>query len=128
MPVSRATAWRIETNRGHSVWGVLCRTALRGADLAAKLFGLDENAEQGERAELLFSYGVAPVPPRNTARTIDWANLSDFERGRVAREMNAATPVRASSFARRPPPSATSRTKGRSSTATIRRRRASCEP
>jgi hypothetical protein len=92
MPVRRAVAWEIEANRGHSVWEVLCRTALRGVDFAAKLFGLEENAEQGERTELLFSYGVAPMPPRNTAySTIDWANLSDFERGRVAREMNAAT-------------------------------------
>jgi hypothetical protein len=86
MPVSRAVAREIEANRGHSVWEVLCRTALRGVDLAAQLFGLEENAEQVERAELLFSSGVAPVPPR----PIDWANLSEFERGRVAREMKAA--------------------------------------
>src|SRR5687767_4385764 len=90
MPVSRAAAWKIEANRGQSVWEVLCRTALRGVDLAARLFGLEENAEREERAELLFGYGVAPVPPRNTARAIDWANLSDFERGRLAREMKAA--------------------------------------
>jgi hypothetical protein len=90
MPVSRAIAWEIEASRGHSVWAVLCRTALRGVDLAARLFGLEENAEQVEHAELLVSYGVAPVPPRDAARPIDWANLSEFERGRVAREMKAA--------------------------------------
>jgi len=93
MPVSRAIAWEIEANHGHSVWEVLCRTALRGVDLAAKLFGLEENAEQVERTELFVSYGVAPLPPRNAARPIDWANLSEFERGRVAREMKAAAPV-----------------------------------
>jgi hypothetical protein len=90
MPVSRAIAWEIEANRGHSVWEVLCRTALRGVDLAAKVFGLDENEGQVERAELFVSYGVTPVPPRHAARPIDWANLSEFERGRVAREMKAA--------------------------------------
>jgi hypothetical protein len=90
MPVSRAVAREIEANRGHSVWEVLCRTALRGVDLAAQLFGLEENAERVERAELLFSSGVAPLPPRNAARPVDWAKLSEFERGRVAREMTAA--------------------------------------
>ena len=91
MPVSRAVAWEIEANRGHNVWEVLCRTALRGVDLAAKAFGLDENEGQVERAELFASYGVTPPPPAAAARpAIDWARLTDFERGRVAREMKAA--------------------------------------
>ena len=91
MPVSRAVAWGIEVNRGHNVWEVLCRTALRGVDLAARVLGLDEDDAQVERAELLVSYGVTPAPPRSAARpAIDWAKLTEFERGRVAREMKAA--------------------------------------
>ena len=94
MPASRAATWAIESNRGRGVWEVLCRAALRGADVAARVLGLDAIETRVERAELLVSYGVTPPPPASAMRrldadrAIDWARLSEFERGRVAREMN----------------------------------------
>lgn len=96
MPVSRAAAWGIESDRGHDVWGLLCRTALRGVDLAARVFGLEATENRVERAELFVSYGVAPPtlanPPRwaGSERAIDWARLSDFERARLARALNGS--------------------------------------
>lgn len=94
MPTRRATSWTIESHRGRGVWEVLCRAALRGIDVAARVLGLDAVETRDERTEMLASYGVTPPPLGSVMRrleadrTIDWARLSEFERGRVAREMN----------------------------------------
>ena len=87
MPVGRAAAWEIESNRGQNLWRILCRTALRAVDFSAQVFGLEGSENRVERAELLVSYGVHPLPPGNAPRPIDWARLGELERGRVAREM-----------------------------------------
>lgn len=92
MPNNRAAAWEIESNRTHGVWEVLCRSALRGADIAAQVLGLDTSESQLERAELLIGYGVTPsslpgARPADVERAVDWARLSEFERGRIAREL-----------------------------------------
>ncbi|HTV18621.1 MAG TPA: hypothetical protein VMG12_08125 [Polyangiaceae bacterium] len=98
MPVSRAVTWGIDSSRrpasgGTVFWDLLCRTALRGVDVAARIFGLDASEGHVERAELLVSYGITPpaaLPSHrfDASRAIDWAGLSEFDRGRVAREMN----------------------------------------
>lgn len=95
MPVARAVALEIDANRPQSVWELLGRTALRGIDLAARLFRLDEDEAPIERAELFVSYGVTPLPPRNSTRAsdwgnVDWAKLGELERARVAREMTGS--------------------------------------
>jgi hypothetical protein len=56
------------------------------------VFGVEQNEVRVERAELFVSYGVTPPPAANAARlefdrVVDWAKLSDFERGRVARAL-----------------------------------------
>jgi hypothetical protein len=93
MPISRAAAWEFESERGHDVWRLMCRSALRAVELAARAFGLESTENRVERAELFVSYGVAPptlanVPrSRGSERAVDWAKLGDFERARLAREM-----------------------------------------
>jgi len=92
MPVSRAVAWEIEANRGRNVWEILCRMALQGVDLAARVFGVEQSQGRGDGAELFVSYGIIPPPAPNAARlefekAVDWAKLSEFERGRVARAL-----------------------------------------
>lgn len=94
MPVSRAAAWKVESTRGHDLWEILCRSALRGADVAARLLGLEATETRVERSELFVAWGVAPIPPSGgssstLARAVDWAKLGELERAQLAREMGS---------------------------------------
>jgi hypothetical protein len=92
MPVSRAVAWETEAPHGRNVWEILCRTALQGVDLAARMLGVEQSEGRGDGAELFVSYGITPslaanAPRFELERNVDWAKLSEFERGRVARAL-----------------------------------------
>jgi hypothetical protein len=91
MPISRAGAWEVESIHGRDVWAILCRSALRGVGLAARILGLEATENRVERAELCVSYGLEPptaaIGPRLGDVAVDWAKLGDLERGRVAREV-----------------------------------------
>jgi hypothetical protein len=86
MAIESSVPWDVQAQRGRNVWAVLCRAALRAVDVAAAAFGVRDVEARVERTELLVAYGLAPQLPVQSRQPIDWAKLSELDRGHLARE------------------------------------------
>jgi hypothetical protein len=102
--MGRSVTLGSEASFGHTVWALLCQAALRSIDWAAGVWGVKDAHGQAERAELFSGYGSVTQRAAWAHRSVDWAKLDEFDRGRIAREAQtvAGAPPRRSSELRTP--------------------------